>query len=176
MKDYHKILTEDYKFSTWVSYAFFTAATILVGGLLGLVSNMFISLPLLQTSEFTFRLPSRSLIFRTAMQAGFISSQICSFKHPSRWPAWPGLVSNIIILLQISAFTFRVPNRNLIFRTALPAGFISSRTNTENVFRLALFRISEDFQGPSWWPSWPCKQSDYFTTKKCLLLEFHVEI
>ena len=36
MKDYHKILTEDYKFSTWVSYAFFTAATILVGGLLGL--------------------------------------------------------------------------------------------------------------------------------------------
>ena len=37
MKDYHKILTEDYKFSTWVSYAFFTAATILVGGLLGLV-------------------------------------------------------------------------------------------------------------------------------------------
>lgn len=38
MKDYHKILTEDYKFSTWVSYAFFTACTILVGGLLGLVS------------------------------------------------------------------------------------------------------------------------------------------
>ena len=40
MKDYHKILTEDYKFSTWVSYAFFTAATILVGGLLGLVSSL----------------------------------------------------------------------------------------------------------------------------------------
>ena len=38
MKDYHKILTEDYKFSTWVSYAFFTLITILVGGLLGLVS------------------------------------------------------------------------------------------------------------------------------------------
>lgn len=38
MKDYHKILTEDYKFSTWVSYAFFTAATILVGGLLGLLA------------------------------------------------------------------------------------------------------------------------------------------
>ena len=71
MKDYHKILTEDYKFSTWVSYAFFTAATILVGGLLGLVSNMII---LLQTSAFTFRVPSRSLIFRTSLQAGFISS------------------------------------------------------------------------------------------------------
>ena len=39
MKDYHKILTEDYKFSTWVSYAFFTSVTILVGGLLGLVSH-----------------------------------------------------------------------------------------------------------------------------------------
>merc|ERR1711981_1478333 len=38
MKDYHKILTEDYKFSTWVSYAFFTSVTILVGGLLGLVA------------------------------------------------------------------------------------------------------------------------------------------
>jgi len=38
MKDYHKILTEDYKFSSWVSYAFFTSITILVGGLLGLVS------------------------------------------------------------------------------------------------------------------------------------------
>ena len=37
MKDYHKLLTEDYKFSAWVSYAFFIGATILVGGLLGLV-------------------------------------------------------------------------------------------------------------------------------------------
>ena len=76
MKDYHKILTEDYKFSTWVSYAFFTAATILVGGLLGLVSNMII---LLQTSAFTFRVPSRNLIFRTSLQAGFISSKKCNF-------------------------------------------------------------------------------------------------
>jgi len=38
MKDYHKILTQDYKFSTWVSYAFFTLATILVGGMLGLLA------------------------------------------------------------------------------------------------------------------------------------------
>jgi len=42
MKDYHKILTEDYKFSTWVSYAFFTTATILVGGLLGLLAVLFL--------------------------------------------------------------------------------------------------------------------------------------
>ena len=53
MKDYHKILTEDYKFSTWVSYAFFTSVTILVGGLLGLVShkihgiNLFFSVKLM---------------------------------------------------------------------------------------------------------------------------------
>jgi len=38
MKDYHKILTQDYKFSTWVSYAFFTLVTILVGGILGLLA------------------------------------------------------------------------------------------------------------------------------------------
>jgi hypothetical protein len=76
MKDYHKILTEDYKFSTWVSYAFFTAATILVGGLLGLVSNMII---LLQTSALTFRVPRRNLIFRTALQAGFISGEKFNF-------------------------------------------------------------------------------------------------
>ena len=38
MKDLHKVMTEDYKFSTWISYAFFTLVTILVGGLLGLVS------------------------------------------------------------------------------------------------------------------------------------------
>ena len=37
MKDLHKVMTEDYKFSTWISYAFFTLVTILVGGLLGLV-------------------------------------------------------------------------------------------------------------------------------------------
>ena len=61
MKDYHKILTEDYKFSTWVSYAFFTAATILVGGLLGLVSTLIISL---QTSAFTYRVPSKDLILK----------------------------------------------------------------------------------------------------------------
>ena len=95
MKDYHKILTEDYKFSTWVSYAFFTAATILVGGLLGLVSNMII---LLQTRAFTFRVPSRTLISRTALQAGFISSKalnICKkFRlksYPSKWPSWQRL-------------------------------------------------------------------------------------
>ena len=76
MKDYHKILTEDYKFSTWVSYAFFTAATILVGGLLGLVSNMII---LLQTSAFTFRVPSRNLIFGATLQAGFISGMKFNF-------------------------------------------------------------------------------------------------
>lgn len=40
MKDYHKILTEDYKFSTWVSYAFFTAVTVIVGGVLGLVKYL----------------------------------------------------------------------------------------------------------------------------------------
>ena len=40
MKDYHKLLTEDYKLSAWVSYAFFVGATILVGGLLGLVRIM----------------------------------------------------------------------------------------------------------------------------------------
>jgi len=38
MKDLHKVMTEDYKFSTWISYAFFTLVTILVGGLLGLVA------------------------------------------------------------------------------------------------------------------------------------------
>merc|ERR1712088_634794 len=42
MKDYHKILTEDYKFSTWVSYAFFMLITILVGGLLGLIAVLFL--------------------------------------------------------------------------------------------------------------------------------------
>ena len=41
MKDLHKVMTEDYKFSTWISYAFFTLVTILVGGLLGLVSLFF---------------------------------------------------------------------------------------------------------------------------------------
>ena len=111
MKDYHKILTEDYKFSTWVSYAFFTAATILVGGLLGLVSNMII---LLQKSAFTFRVPSRNLIFRTALQAGFISSK------------------KFIFCKSLGSKTILVGGR------------------------------------PGWWPSWPCKQHDYFTTKKCL--------
>jgi len=38
MKDLHKVMTEDYKFSTWISYAFFTLVTILVGGLLGLMA------------------------------------------------------------------------------------------------------------------------------------------
>ena len=121
MKDYHKILTEDYKFSTWVSYAFFTAATILVGGLLGLVSNMII---LLQTSAFTFRVPSRNLIFRTCLQAGFISSKKFVF-FKSLGPntilvdGLLVLVSNVIILIQKSGFTIRVPSKNLIFRTAL---------------------------------------------------------
>jgi hypothetical protein len=129
MKDYHKILTEDYKFSTWVSYAFFTAATILVGGLLGLVSNMII---LLQTSALTFRVPRRNLIFRTALQAGFISGEKFNFCKSLGSKAvliggLLGLVSNIIILLQKSAFNFRVPIKNLIFITALQAGFISGK-------------------------------------------------
>ena len=102
MKDYHKILTEDYKFSTWVSYAFFTAATILVGGLLGLVSNMII---LLQTSALTFRVPRRNLIFRTALQAGFISGEKFNFCKSLGSKAilnggLLGLVGNLVILLQ----------------------------------------------------------------------------
>ena len=44
MKDLHKVMTEDYKFSTWISYAFFTLVTILVGGLLGLVRILIASL------------------------------------------------------------------------------------------------------------------------------------
>ena len=44
MKDLHKVMTEDYKFSTWISYAFFTLVTILVGGLLGLVRILSASL------------------------------------------------------------------------------------------------------------------------------------
>jgi hypothetical protein len=38
MKDYHKTLTEDYKYSPWVSYGLFTGFTILVGGALGLMA------------------------------------------------------------------------------------------------------------------------------------------
>ena len=108
MKDYHKILTEDYKFSTWVSYAFFTAATILVGGLLGLVSNMII---LLQKSAFTFRVLSRNLIFITALQAGFISGKKFNFcknlgSKTILVGGLLGLVSNMVILLQKKCLHF----------------------------------------------------------------------
>ena len=64
--------------------------TILVGGCLGLVSNMI------------------SLGLENILVNGLLV-----------------LVSNMIILLQTSAFTFRVPSRNLIFGATLQAGFIS---------------------------------------------------
>ena len=78
MKDYHKILTEDYKFSTLVSYAFFTAATILVGGLLGLVSYI-----IYYTVKFGAhcRVPSLNLIKNVAIEAGFISSHLKAYRY-----------------------------------------------------------------------------------------------